>query len=297
MNDDIVQSSERSEAVCKKQPNKKLTTKDFILQANITHNNKYDYSEAEYITAKHKVTIICKIHGKFFQEASYHKNNIGGCPSCGILKRIDKSVSNAKEFIVKAKTIHGETYDYSLVEYSRSRSKVKIICSVHGIFEQTPNNHLRFRGCNLCRFDKTASKAELDLSAFIENLGFQVTNSYRPEWLNGKELDIYIPELNLAIEYNGGAYHHSSLGINKFYNSTCLSQSYHQDKFEKCKIHGIDLIHIFEFENLEHWYTLVEAYCKNKNNYNILFKNNKRNVNFYNKDLVFYGQSYITRIA
>jgi hypothetical protein len=36
----------------------------------------------------------------------------------------------------------GSEYDYSLVEYNGSKVKVKIICKVHGIFEQSPNNHI-----------------------------------------------------------------------------------------------------------------------------------------------------------
>lgn len=47
-----------------------------------------------------------------------------------------------EQFVSEAKLIHNNKYDYSLVEYKNSSTKVKIICSVHGVFEQTPNNHL-----------------------------------------------------------------------------------------------------------------------------------------------------------
>ena len=53
-------------------------------------------------------------------------------------------------FIGKAKLIHGNKYDYSLVEYFKAINKVKIICSDHGIFEQSPNNHLSNHGCGKC---------------------------------------------------------------------------------------------------------------------------------------------------
>lgn len=58
--------------------------------------------------------------------------------------------STTAEFIAKAKAIHGDRYDYSLVDYKRSRIKVKIICKEHGVFEQTPNNHLNGKGCEKC---------------------------------------------------------------------------------------------------------------------------------------------------
>ena len=62
--------------------------------------------------------------------------------------------SNTDEFVKKAKLIHGnERYDYLLTEYINNKTKVKIIChekdsngNEHGVFEQTPANHLKNRG-------------------------------------------------------------------------------------------------------------------------------------------------------
>lgn len=45
-----------------------------------------------------------------------------------------------EEFIEKAKKVHGDKYDYSLVEYKDSRVKVKIICPKHGVFIHTNNS-------------------------------------------------------------------------------------------------------------------------------------------------------------
>ena len=44
------------------------------------------------------------------------------------------------EFIQKAKEIHGDKYDYTLVKCKNKTTKVKIICDIHGIFYQTPRN-------------------------------------------------------------------------------------------------------------------------------------------------------------
>ena len=67
-------------------------------------------------------------------------------------------LSNDNEFILKSNKIHDNVYDYSLVEYKNNYTKVKIICSIHGIFEQTPANHLKKRRCPFCfgKFTKTA---------------------------------------------------------------------------------------------------------------------------------------------
>lgn len=62
-------------------PNKIVSTKDFIVKANIAHNNKYDYSKAQYIKTKSKVTIICPNHGEFQQTAYIHLKG-SECPKC-----------------------------------------------------------------------------------------------------------------------------------------------------------------------------------------------------------------------
>ena len=59
-----------------------------------------------------------------------------------------------KEFIAKAKAVHGDKYDYSKVNYVNSFTKVTIICPKHGEFEQTPNLHLKSQGCPNCYGNK-----------------------------------------------------------------------------------------------------------------------------------------------
>lgn len=70
--------------------------------------------------------------------------------------------SNTCEFIAKAREVHGERYGYSSVEYVRALEKVTIICKVHGGFKQTPNNHLRGKGCRACN-----NSALVDTKEFI----------------------------------------------------------------------------------------------------------------------------------
>lgn len=72
------------------------------------------------------------------------------------------------EFIDKAINIHGDKYDYSLVEYTTGRNKVKIICKKHGVFKQKVDAHLNGQGCSKCRmvdkdqFIKRANKIHLN---------------------------------------------------------------------------------------------------------------------------------------
>lgn len=58
--------------------------------------------------------------------------------------------STTSEFIDKARKVHGDKYDYSKVDYENNRTPVQIICSNHGVFLQSPDNHLSGRGCKFC---------------------------------------------------------------------------------------------------------------------------------------------------
>lgn len=55
-----------------------------------------------------------------------------------------------EEFIANAKVVHGDRYDYSLVEYVDSKAKVSIICKTHGVFYQAPVKHLAGQNCRKC---------------------------------------------------------------------------------------------------------------------------------------------------
>jgi hypothetical protein len=55
-----------------------------------------------------------------------------------------------ESFIEKAYKVHGDKYDYSLVKYTSSKVKVKIVCTEHGEFLQSPNMHLLGSGCSIC---------------------------------------------------------------------------------------------------------------------------------------------------
>ena len=60
-----------------------------------------------------------------------------------------------KTFIEKASQIHNNIYDYSEVNYVNSKTKIKILCKVHGYFEQLPSEHLSGKGCYSCSGKKT----------------------------------------------------------------------------------------------------------------------------------------------
>ena len=139
------------------------TTESFIKKSKKVHGNKYDYTKVDYTNTKKKVTIICLEHGEFTQSPSQHL--IGqGCLRCS-----NHPVFDTTSFIEDSIKIHGDKYDYSKVKYVNTKTKVKIICRIHGEFEQTPNNHLRGQGCGVCGIINTGLLQRSNTEQFIKD--------------------------------------------------------------------------------------------------------------------------------
>jgi len=133
---------------------KKITTEDFIKKSKKIHGDKYFYENSIYVKSLEKIIITCKEHGDFYQKPNDHLSG-SGCPKCAKNKK-----SNTQEFIIKANEIHNNKYGYSEVNYKGWNNKIDIICEIHGIFKQTPNNHLNGKGCNKCGGNKKLTNDE-----------------------------------------------------------------------------------------------------------------------------------------
>lgn len=73
-----------------------------------------------------------------------------------------------EEFIEDAKKIHGDKYDYSLVDYVNWETKVKVICNLcKNIFDISPNNHTRERGCKKCGVKRRVEALRMGADEFI----------------------------------------------------------------------------------------------------------------------------------
>ena len=107
------------------------------------YGDLYDYSKFNYKKSLEKSIIICKKHGEFEKDYTHHYHLKQGCPKCSYEIHKLGSVLSNKEFVDRAKKIHGDLYDYSNTVYLRYNKKLNIFCNKHGIFSQSPNSHLR----------------------------------------------------------------------------------------------------------------------------------------------------------
>jgi len=129
----------------------KLSTNEFVIKSTSIHGDKYDYSKSIYEGANKHIIIICRKHGEFKQIPSNHYKY--GCKKCSFENNIRNKKLNEdckNNFVEKSNNIHNNKYDYSKSIYINAATKLIVICSCHGEFSITPNNHLRGKGCPLC---------------------------------------------------------------------------------------------------------------------------------------------------
>lgn len=133
---------------------------EFIEKAREIHGDKYSYEKAVYTGCTKPLVIICPVHGEFLMSPHKHISGKQGCPECGKLARAAKRNKGA-QFVERAKAVHGDKYDYSLVNYKTCKDRVEIICNKCGKhFTQTPDNHINLqRGCPFCGMESVKEKA------------------------------------------------------------------------------------------------------------------------------------------
>lgn len=130
-------------------------------------------------------------------------------------------------------------------EYDNPNKRIQFTCNICNNVETLPSETYKFRikqfntPCSKCaKIYPNSSRAENLIKEYIKSLGIDIVENDKTV-LCGKELDIYIPSLNIAIEYCG-LYWHSENNI--------LDKNYHNNKHTLCKKQNIRLITIFEDE-------------------------------------------------
>lgn len=110
--------------------------------------------------------------------------------------------------------------------------------------------------CPICAKELQTSFPEKAIAFYLSKIGLEIVENYRSEWLKKNELDIYIPSIKLAVEYDGQAWHkNGSKDLKK--DILCLSN-------------GVNLIHIREpkcpkISGIGHCYTLEDTKEKSLN--------------------------------
>ncbi len=222
---------------CPKCKGHNKTTEEFVTEARRVHGGTYDYSKSVYVGSKRKLMITCREHGDFQQSPNSHLRG-RGCPVCSGNR--PHTTESFKEAAIK---VHGHKYCYNKVQYGKNNTKPVIItCHEHGDFEQRPMDHLEGCGCQKCN---NYGVLEQELRTFIESLGFATIKD--KQILDGKEIDIYLPEKKIGFEFNGLFWHSEARSNNPKEN--------HKLKTDLAATKGVRLIHVYE----DDWLTKREV--------------------------------------
>lgn len=249
---------------------KRSNKEEFERKANIIHDNKYIYTNVEYINNYTNVIIGCKIHGNFNQTPHNHLQG-AGCPEC---KKIKISLANSytqQEFIEMCEKVHNNKYSYEETEYIDTYTPIKITCPIHGIFVQAPRDHIQGCGCQKCH----SSKMELDLINFLNRNNIYYEYQKRFVWLSKQSLDFYLPNSNIVIECQGEQHFHpSNFGSQKFNAEDMLKYVQNLDKKKQkiCAEHNIKILYYsnlgidYPYKVFEDKEELLKEITKGENN-------------------------------
>ena len=176
-----------------------------------------------------------------------------GCYKCHEEKRKFYKLKSTEEFIKQAQEIHGNKYDYSKTEYKGNNIKVCIICPEHGEFWQTPGNHLKYKGCPICKTSHLQKKIRNFL--IKNNINFE-EEKILPFFKDGKShksVDFYLPDYGVAIECQG-IQHFEPTNFGGKLSTEEMNINYKKQiesdriKKELCDKNGIKLIYYSELE-------------------------------------------------
>ncbi len=237
----------------KRVQSRRMIPAEFVARAEALHGDRFDYGKTHYVNMVTKVIVTCRQHGDFTISPIKLVHEGQGCPTCGAAMRgVRKTAINpgaaaaevsiakhAKTYIAKATKVHGDLYDYSATVYRGAKHKVTIGCAKHGPFEQLAEHHIkRGYGCPRCG---QKSAPEDAIAAYL-SIFTEVVQRDRTI-IAPKELDIYLPEHKLAVEFCGMYWH--SHGDKEDERKNKLR---HAEKHKLCAEEGIRLITIYETE-------------------------------------------------
>ena len=213
----------------------RLTAKQKWLDWTKTEEaQKFDFSESEYVKSRANIRVRCKEHDIWF--TGYPDSFIEGrnaCPECVKRRVKDFLTISEDQRVVQARVVHGDRYEYVSVPDTR-HGMATIKCPVHGEFSQNFGNHLQGNGCPACV--GSTSKGEISLAEFVASL-VPIRTKVR-DVISPKELDIFVPSTNVAVEYNGLYWH----------SEDYAGTQHMRNKWELTTKLGTRLINVFEDE-------------------------------------------------
>lgn len=134
-------------------------------------SDKLSFDKFEYLSMKTPSVVTCSEHGDFTADPYRLINLNSGCRKCyDKYEKVKVKRKSQDQFIAESMEKFGDKLDYSLVKYVNTMTKVKLICDIHGVFEQTPNEHLQsVTGCGKCGKELAGGYSSKDYARVCKN--------------------------------------------------------------------------------------------------------------------------------
>lgn len=222
--------------------------KNKFINYTIENTDDIKYYRNNNIYGNSIITLNCPKHGTFSTNIhKIYRSIYAGCDKCRKENTINKLIKLGEErrstFIEDAKKIHGDQYDYSLVDISGKSKKVKIICPIHGVFEMTPSNHIhKGQGCPKC--NRIQLNCERRLGEILkQNFNdVEIIYQYHGE-LKRQSLDYYLPKYKIGIEYQGSQHFVENSYLIDYRHNLDHTQMLDKQKYDKCNELGIKIFY------------------------------------------------------
>ena len=182
--------------------NKKYTEESFIVKVKELVGEEY-LVLGNYINSQTKIKMKHNICGHEYEVKPNSFISGHRCPKC--YKTIPYTTETFKE---KVKELVGDKYSV-VEEYINSDTKIKMKHNICGNeYKVRPSLFIRGNRCPICSLQLRRSLPEEIIAYFVSKY-FKIYQSYRPDWLKLKsginaEIDIWIPNKKIGIEYDGG---------------------------------------------------------------------------------------------
>lgn len=228
---------------------KLIKDEELIKRFNEVHANEdLDYSQMEYKGMNQKIKVIShdkRPNGTEYGEFWITPNNLlkgSTHPELGKFNGDNKKRGSLEKVIAMAyeRRKDMDNFSFEHAVYINNKTKLQITCKIHGDFWMTPLNFINGEKCPKCS-NKSSSKETEIYEMICECLGSENVKCRDRSVLGTRELDIYVPSLKFAVEYNGLHWHTTQFGCD---------ENYHINKTMKCEEKGIILYQVFEDEYL-----------------------------------------------
>lgn len=218
---------------------RRLDPSDFVARVRALHGGSVLLDdETAYGGWDERVSVGCPEHGRYMALPAVLLRGARGCMACAIEVRGPERLTK-EEFVERATALHAGKYSYERAAYAGFARNLEISCSDHGTFFQTPCNHMQGKGCPRC--SGSQSKPEVALLEWIKRTlpGVEIQERRRGV-IPPYELDIYIPSLQVAVEFNGLYWHSADKASDGEFRNK------HLQKLQLCQEAGVRLIQVRE---------------------------------------------------